>query len=291
VPRKPRLHYPGALYHVISRGNNRQATFLTDQDYQAFLTRLQKLKARVPFRLFAYCLMPNHFHLLLEVAEEPLAKIMQRILTGYTLYFHRTHRRGGHLFQGRYKAFLCQRESYLLELVRYIHLNPVRARLAASPANWSWSGHRGLLDGDDSLLETGAVLQWFSGDPAAARKAYAAFVSDGLSMGHRRDLYPADRTPYLGDAGFVRANAQKHQPPRRIPAARRRDLDDFLTELCARMGVERKAVTGASMARTLTAVRRAFIREAFAQGHRVVEIARMIGRSQPFVSKAVLNVN
>jgi len=182
MPRKPRLHYAGALYHVISRGNNRQVTFLNDGDYQAFLRYVARVREKKPFILYAYCLMPNHFHLLVEVKESPLSVVMQQLLTGYTLYFNRAHGRGGHLFQGRYKAILCDKNTYLLELVRYIHLNPVRARLGKSPGAWKWSGHGSYLRPGDRLLSTGPVLAIFSSQAGRARQAYARFVREGMTL-------------------------------------------------------------------------------------------------------------
>jgi putative transposase len=199
----------GALYHVISRGNNRQATFLQSEDYHSFLNHLQRVQKKMPFFLYAYCLMPNHFHLLIEVKETPLSEIMQRVLTGYTVYFNRRHRRGGHLFQGRYKAFLCEKDSYLLELVRYIHLNPVRARMVKAPVDWKWSGHGAYLKGGEEFLASRQVLSRFGA--RHARQLYAAFVRDGMAMGHRKDLYPEDKLPYLGGDEFIKEHRIRHE--------------------------------------------------------------------------------
>ena len=126
MARKPRIHFPGALYHVIARGNRRQGIFRDDKDLQRFLTYLSDVKSRFPFRLYAYGLMKNHLHLLIEVDEVPLSRIMHSLLFGYAGYFNRRYGEAGHLFQGRYKAIVCDKDAYLLELVRYIHLNPVR---------------------------------------------------------------------------------------------------------------------------------------------------------------------
>jgi len=125
MARRPRLFAPGLLYHVMVRGNQRQKTFLKEQDYQAYLERVAKYRKRCDAVLYAYCLMPNHVHLLLETSREPLAKFMQGLQQSYTQYFNRTHHKVGHLFQGRCKALVCEKERYLLALIRYIHLNPV----------------------------------------------------------------------------------------------------------------------------------------------------------------------
>lgn len=131
MARRPRVHFPGALYHVISRGNQRQKIYKDDPDYQRFETLLGEVIKRHALTLYAYVLMPNHFHLLLEVGRVPLSKAMQVLLYRYTRGYNQRHRKSGHLFQGRYKAILCDRDNYLMELIRYLHLNPVRAGMAS----------------------------------------------------------------------------------------------------------------------------------------------------------------
>jgi putative transposase len=132
MARKPRVDVEGGLCHVISRGNNRRTIFESPADYQKFLSLLEIQKEKLPFFLYAYCLMSNHVHLLIERQSHSVSRIMHRILTGSSQYYNRKYRRSGHLLQGRHKAILCQSDQYLSELVRYIHLNPVRARWCAS---------------------------------------------------------------------------------------------------------------------------------------------------------------
>jgi len=145
MARRPRIHFTGALYHVISRGNRRQGVFRDEKDLKRFLDYLSQCKTRSPFRPYAYALRKNHIHLLLEVERTPLSKIMQSILFRYTHYFNRRYRQVGHLFQGRYKAIACDKDAYLLELVRYIHLNPVRAKVVKGPEDYRWTGHLSYL--------------------------------------------------------------------------------------------------------------------------------------------------
>ena len=133
MARRPRVFAPGLLYHVIVRGNQRRKTFRSDVDYNTYLDRLEKYRAQFQVRIYAYCLMPNHVHLLVETGNTPLARFMQGVQQSYTQYFDLRYRKVGHLFQGRYKAIICERDKYLLALVRYIHLNGVRAKLAAGP--------------------------------------------------------------------------------------------------------------------------------------------------------------
>jgi REP element-mobilizing transposase RayT len=131
MPRKARLDAPGALHHIIVRGIERRKIFRDDADRDDFLERLGDILQDSQARCFAWTLMPNHFHLLLRTGLAPVSDVMRRLLTGYAVSFNFRHRRSGHLFQNRFKSILCQEDAYLLELVRYIHLNPLRARLVA----------------------------------------------------------------------------------------------------------------------------------------------------------------
>ena len=129
MPRQARIDAPGALHHVICRGIERRKLFLDDTDRDNFIERAGNLFIQTATPCYAWALVPNHFHLLLKTGQEPLSRVMRRLLTGYAVTFNRRHRRRGRLFQNRYKSILCQQDSYLLELVRYIHLNPIRTGL------------------------------------------------------------------------------------------------------------------------------------------------------------------
>ena len=141
MARKPRVAFEGALYHVIVRGNQRQRTFRDDRDRLRYLERIEHYRQRYRFQIYAYVLMSNHVHLLLETGTTPLSKILHGIQFTYTQYYNRRYRTIGHLFQGRYKAILCDRDAYLLELIRYIHLNPARLKKPEDLANYRWSSH------------------------------------------------------------------------------------------------------------------------------------------------------
>jgi putative transposase len=223
--RKPRVHFPGALYHVIVRGNQRQAIFRYDADRRRYLDLLKQYRKRYDFHLYAYVLMSNHVHLLLEVGETPLAKAMQGLQQSYTLYFNRKYKLVGHLFQGRYKDILCDRDAYLLELVRYIHLNPVRSKIIDTPGNYAWSSHRAYVGaGDNENLECDWILKQFSPQPAQARMLFDQFVLDGAGVGHREEFYAVKEQRYLGDDEFLDRVDRKlnNEPsrPRRIDLAK-----------------------------------------------------------------------
>lgn len=175
MARQPRIEYPGALYHVISRGIERRDLYRDDADRERYLSCLQGAVERFGCRIFAYCLMGNHVHLAIETGKIPLSRIMRSINTSYAGYFNVRHRRSGYLFQGRYKAFLVDREEYLLSLIRYIHENPVRAGLVRRPGDYRWSSHRSYLSGAPGWLSADEVLERFGRRRSVARRNFAAF--------------------------------------------------------------------------------------------------------------------
>jgi putative transposase len=204
MARRPRIYFPGALYHVISRGNQKQTIFGDERDYKIYLSYVSEYKAKYSFHLYAFALMKNHCHLLLEVKEVPLSKIMQVMQFRYTRYFNKRYRKVGHLFQGRYKAILCDKESYLLELIRYIHLNPVRAGLVENPEEYPWTGHMSYLGKEkENLIDSDMVLTQFSKKKSLARKQYRQFVADGMAAGHEQKYYKVKDQRYLGADEFV----------------------------------------------------------------------------------------
>ena len=192
MPRGARLDTPGVLHHVMVRGIEGRRIFRDDLDRQDFLRRLGEAAGRAGLSIYAWALMPNHTHLLLRVAEIPLARAMRSLLTGYAGHFNRRHRRRGHLFQNRYKSILVEEEPYFLELVRYIHLNPLRMGLAADLgelARYPYTGHAALLGTTPPpWQDAGAVLGRFGGHPGTARARYRTFVEAGASQGRRPEL-------------------------------------------------------------------------------------------------------
>jgi len=201
MPRQARIDSPGALHHIICRGIERRVIFGNDSDRDDFVARLETILLDTSTRCFAWTLIPNHCHILLQTGRVPVATVMRRLLTGYAVAFNRRHQRHGHLFQNRYKSILCQEEPYLLELVRYIHLNPLRAGLVASLdelARHRYSGH-GCLLGEHSQpwMATDEILGRFGKKAPTARKAYLAFMADGVTQGEQ---------PKLIGGGLVRSS-------------------------------------------------------------------------------------
>lgn len=204
MARKPRIHYPGAYYHVILRGNGGQDIFNSEADRSRFYLLIQEGIERYGHRIHAFCLMTNHVHLLVEVRIVPLSRIMQNLSFRYTRYVNAVKKRMGHLFQGRYKGLLIDEDSYLLELTRYIHCNPVRAGLVSDPGEYRWSSHQAYL-GKESIpwLTIGSVLSQFSSQTKKARALYSQFLLAGAQEPHRQDFHAG---PYeariLGDDYF-----------------------------------------------------------------------------------------
>lgn len=212
MARPLRLEYPGAVYHVTSRGDARGDIFLDDGDRTAFLRVLAHAVERYAWRLYAYCLMGNHYHLLLETPEPNLSRGM-RLLNGvYTQIFNRHHSRAGHVLQGRFKSIVVERERYLLELSRYIALNPVRSGFARSAVEWRWSSYRATagMEMTPSWLAVGTVLSRFSDDALAAQRHYGNFVADGL--GRASPWEELRGQVFLGTDAFVQQLAPKLCP-------------------------------------------------------------------------------
>ena len=249
MARTLRLEFPGAIYHVTSRGNGRRKIYRDDEDRATFLATLAWVVERFGWACHAYCMMDNHFHLLIETPEANLARGMRQLNGVYTQRYNRRHRNAGHLFQGRYKAILVERDSYLLELARYIVLNPVRAKMVGSPEKYLWSSYRSTLGMEPAPpgLTTDWVLGQFAKTKPAARKRYAAFVHNGVGQPS-----PWDRVKgqvLLGSEAFIEDMAQligKNKAVTEIPKRQRLLHRKAIKEMLA--GVKSKAERNGAMA-------------------------------------------
>jgi REP-associated tyrosine transposase len=189
---------------VLARGNQGQTVFHEDRDFTLYRQLLLDYKVQFRFSVYAYALMPNHIHLLLETGQTSLSRIMHRLQFHYTLRTNLKYKTHGHLFQGRYKSILCDKDTYLLELSAYIHLNPVRAGLVKDPSHYHWSSYRTYLKPhSQDLVDTSYLLGQFSSNSEAARNRYRRFVEDRLAQGHRDDFYAVKEQRLLGDESFV----------------------------------------------------------------------------------------
>ena len=271
MARPLRIEFPGALYHVTTRGNAAADIVADDIDRAAFVELIGQVVERANWLCHAYCLMDNHYHLLVETPAGNLSRGMRHLNGVHTQRFNRRHRRVGHVFQGRYKAILVERDAHLLELARYVVLNPVRAHLVGRAEIWPWSSYRATagLDAAPEWLSVDWLLAQFAPDAAAARRAYAAFVGEGAAERPWRRL---KGQIYLGGDDFV-ARAAKHaaagvaEVPRVQRAAAAKPLDDY---------------------RAGAASRHDAMAEAYASGvYSMSEIARPFGVHYTTVSRAV----
>lgn len=182
MARPIRIEYPGAVYHITARGNERKSIYANDADRRCFITLLEQTVKRFNWICYSYCLMDNHYHLLIETIDPTLSKGMRHLNGVYTQRMNRVHSRVGHLFQGRFKAILVEKGSYLLELCRYIVLNPVRARLVKLPEEYPWSSYRAMIGlvPRSNLLTVEWVLSCFGDNAAKAIYNYQKFVLDGI---------------------------------------------------------------------------------------------------------------
>lgn len=222
MARPLRLEYPGAAYHITARGNERSEIFLDESDYQQLLEQLRLARERHSLVIHAYVLMRNHYHLLIETPYGNLSQVMHLINSSYTGYFNRRHRRAGHLFQGRYKSLLVEKESYLLELSRYIHLNPVRAGFVKHPEKYRWSSYRTFVGStEEEWLCRALVWGLFSPAKEKAIKAYREFVEEALKNEIANPFAEPFARSILGSKGFVdevQRIIENQSPGKEVPA-------------------------------------------------------------------------
>ena len=234
MARPLRIEYKGAVYHITSRGNARQIIFLNDEDRLGFLKILEEVVARYNWLCHAYCLMTNHYHLLVETPDANLSRGMRQLNGVYTQTFNRKHARSGHLLQGRYKAIIVEKESHLLELARYIVLNPVRAELVRHPRAWRWSSYRATAGEKEApgFLTVDWILSQFHQDRNRARREYRKFVNEGYGV----DIWGELRGVILGTNRFVedlKPLLQEKAPVKEIPRRERLVIRPGLDELFA----------------------------------------------------------
>jgi putative transposase len=316
MPRKPRLDVEGTLHHVIVRGIERSDIFKDNDDRKRFTERLGGLVNATGMKIYAWALIPNHFHLLFHSGPPGLPTFMRRLLTGYAVTFNRRHHRCGHLFQNRYKSIVCQEEPYFLELVRYIHLNPLRSSVVSTLQEletYPWSGHKTLLGkANIAWQDCDSVLLRFGNAEKTARTAYRRFIEHGVSQGHRPELTGGgllrslrsredalgrgnkDRVltdeRILGAGEFVQTlieKAGKEQDNVSL-SGRIEKMREMINERCRAEGISVEALTGGSRAGTIPRLRSELV---FCLANEVglcyAEIARNIGISRAGVGRII----
>jgi len=281
MPRQARLDAPGVLHHVMVRGIERTTIFRDDRDRGDFVARLAALVRAAGLTVYAWALLPNHAHLLLRTGERPLPRVMRSLLTGYAGAFNRRHKRVGHLFQNRYKSIVVDEAVYLLELVRYIHLNPVRTQVVPdlrALARYPWSGHSALCGTvPRPWQDPQTILAQFDPRPGRARRAYQTFVAAGRRQGRRPELQGGGllrslggwagltalrrgREAALGDPRVLGSGEFVAQLQRELPARQHRlvpacPLETLSTAVCTHVGISPAVLAGGGRALAATRAR------------------------------------
>jgi putative transposase len=271
MARPLRLEFANAVYHLTSRGNARQGIFFNDGDRELFLQTLAHVVSRYSWICHAYCLMANHYHLLIETPKANLSIGMRQLNGVFTQSFNRRHKRVGHLFQGRFKAVLVEKESYLLELCRYVVLNPVRVKGGTKTAAWKWSSYRATagLASVPEFLSTDWLLEQFGKNRRVAQKRYREFVRDGIT---NRPWDQLKGQIYLGSDKFIERHSAEDRELKAIPRAQLHAFKPTLERIFARDGE--------------TGIGRAY-RE---HGYRLQEIAAYLGVHYATVSRKLKKI-
>jgi len=315
MPRQARLDARGTLHHVMARGIEGTNIFRTDKDRNDFLDRLAIQCEGEALKVYAWALIPNHFHLLVRTGNRLLSTSMRKILTGYVVRFNRRHRRQGHLFQNRYKSIVCEKDPYLLELTRYIHLNPLRAGMVKTIGElgrYPWSGHSTILGTvKREWQDTEEILRYF-GEGKGAINRYLAYVEEGISGGKREDLVgggllrsvggwsqvvsmrrrgqgTASDERILGNGEFVeRVIAETERQERETLRLRRKvpELSAVLKEVARRQGLDEEELKKVRRRREVSAGIKVFCQLAVQQyGHTGASVARFLGVTTSLVNR------
>lgn len=258
MTRMPRLEISKTIYHVINRGNNKKDIFLDDKDYNIFLKQLLDVKIEKDFLLYAYCLMPNHFHLLIETIDTPLSKIMHKLLTCYAIYFNSRYEQTGHVFQNRYKAKICDKEEYLFKLMQYIHVNPLRAGATKDLNNYRWSSH---------LVYAGKA----NNKNLSTEKLFRRMDCGSVAQGHRayNNLM----------SEFINKNTWQ---------CKKLTLSEILQKISMENRVSRDNILSKSQNREVNQARKKISYEAAKNyGYTLKEIAKFINRDKSVISKYI----
>ncbi len=282
MPRPLRVEYCGALLHIMARGNRREPIFLDDEDRADFLRRVIRLKSRFEIEVHAFVLMPNHVHLVVRRRHRSVGSFMLALLSPFALAFNRRHGTVGHVFQSRYKGLVCEDETYLLRLIRYVHHNPLRAGLTRS-THFLWSSYAAYLD--DNLwpwVDTAPVLALFGRDASEACEAFREFHEGEHAIVESGGEFGVTERVFLGDSDFVRLARRRAATSVPESVIGRRSLDEILREVLVSSGQRLNAIEirGPSRRRTAGLVRAAFVFAAVeVHGHCYAELAGYLRRT------------
>ena len=318
MPRQARIDAPGAVHHIIARGIERGRIFRDDQDREDFVRRLGQLVIETQTQCYAWAIIPNHFHLLLKTGGMPISSVMRQLLTGYAISHNRRHGRSGHLFQNRYKSILCQQDVYFKELVRYIHLNPLRAGLVKDMAaldRYPYAGHGYIMGKRENAWQSvKEVLAYFGDKKETARRRYREYVVEGIDMGRQPALigggllrsaggwegvralrrigaFQKSDERILGDGDFVKtvlSDAQEELSRRYRLTVSGLRMDDIVSAVSGMLSIPERSLVGPSKERAVGRGRALVcywtVREL---GMSMTEVAARLNIAVPTVSVAV----
>jgi putative transposase len=320
MPRKARLDAPGTLHHVIIRGIEKRRIVDDQKDRNNFVSRMGNIASKTDTMIYAWALMPNHAHILLRSSNTGLPNYMRRLLTGYAVGYNLRHKRHGHLFQNRYKSIICEEDVYFRELVRYIHLNPLRGRMVKTYGElerYAWCGHGVVMDKfKHEWQDRDYVLSWFGKREGEAKKEYRTFVQKGITKGRRPELVGGglirsqggwsqvktlrrigmrtradDRI--LGDSRFVEnvineaENNLKHQFPH-DERDKDKEVEKLINKICKNQNIKIEELKGGSRRRKVSQIRR-IISQKLVKGFGIpaAEAARQLGVTTSAISKSL----
>jgi len=318
MPRQARLDRSGTLHHVIVRGIEKRKIVDDSTDRKDFIFRMGRIAADTGTGIYAWSLMPNHAHILLKSSSFGLSGYMRRLLTGYALYYNRRHRRYGHLFQNRYKSIICEEDIYFKELVRYIHLNPLRAKLVKSFSEldrYGWCGHSVVVGRQkNDWQDCDYVLRWFGKTAGAARRIYRMFIQKGIDQGRRPELVGGGLIRSMGGWSQVKSSrllGMRERSDERILGSgefvdhllksvdkkvkhqfvrhdRMKKIDQFIEKICKQEGINIKELKSGSRRGSISKARSKLaigLVEEF--GISFAETARQLGVSTSAISKII----
>lgn len=308
MPRQARLDAPGTLHHVMGRGIEKADIFRSRFDREDFVERLAELSLDGYFAVYAWALMPTHFHILIRTKDRPLSTAMRKLLTGYVINFNRRHKRFGHLFQNRYKSIVCEDDPYLLELTRYIHLNPLRKKMVSGMEElkkFPWTGHSAIMgEVKRDWQDSDAILSYFSSKKKRAVMLYEQFLAEGVALGkrpelvggglirslggwstvlslRRRDTHAASDERILGSSDFVldlfSEAEQKAKDTLRLSSPAK-DLLGLADEISKQEGITENELRSGGRLRRISKARGLFCRTAVKEmRYPGAEVARFLG--------------
>lgn len=284
--RNSRIEFPGALYHAFNRGNNKNDIFLEDKDYNVFLKKTREVQEEIPFHLYGYCLMPNHFHLLIGSVDEPLSKIMQMLLRYYALYFNSKYEREGHLFQSRYKAAVCENERYLFELVRYIHINPIKAGLVKNINDYKWSSHQYYIGkAKNKNLSIERLFKLMGVSAENGYNLYKNLLNEKLDVKIKGNFF--------GTEDFIKKIKNENDNISEIKTAKldRKTLSGILDEVAVKFKISKDAILSETRARDVNHARKVFCYKCSKEyGYKLKEIAVYIGKRLNIVDRNIRDI-